>query len=1135
MTDFATIRQQRQDDASIAQRRASNPANSVWVEASAGTGKTKVLSDRVLRLLLNDVNPMRLLCLTYTKAAAVEMSSRISKRLSEWAVISEDKLERSLHKLLGTEIKNVTELQQYKEKARTLFAKLLDTPGGIKIQTIHSFCTDVLKRFPLEAGISPYFEVLEDEEAKNALMQIKTDILLKENHNGNPQLSAAIDYFTTHLKETTFPNMLKKITDNRREMVAVLEKHHGILGLLGNLQAKLKVTDFNTEEDIKKEFMTDLRMRADEIAANIKAWQCGTETTDKPRAQICAAIMAQNFQVEDYEAYKRCFFTTENTTRKSSTLCTKNARLADAELVKRLELEQERLLECETKLKKLRLYHSTKAAFTIVSEIDSRYEAYKHAKSCMDFADLIYTTRELLQNSSARQWVLYKLDGGIDHILLDEAQDTSPEQWDIVAGLCDDFFSGEGKQAQNRTIFVVGDRKQSIFSFQGADPTKFDAMSKQFEQKAKMANKGFERVNLEVSFRSAPAVLEAVNKIFATRAADGVLPDTEKLKHLPVRAGEFGRVEILPIIPAEGRQTTETYENWSPPMERTGKTAIDTLMAQKIATRIRQMVDEKSTSSHPLHYRDFMVLVRTRNNFVPEFIRACEKEGVAISGADKMLLSEEIAVQDLISLGKFLLYPDDSLSLAEVLTSPLFSIDAQLLEDLCYHRAQGEELWDRLKNSTDERCCCIYNDLKTLMNNLDHIRPFELYNFVLSKLDGRRKFIARMGTEVEDTLDEFINMTLSYEQRQIPNLRGFITWFSQSEKVIKRDSDEQETDAVRLLTVHHSKGLQAPIVFLPDTSKTPVDKKEQMFLQDENLAYYPLNADSYDDNCSALREQKHQTEMEEYRRLLYVALTRAEDQLFICAHGAQKADAWYALCRNALAPDSPEQEITTSSVVYETPELVAKEQKSTAFTSFKEFAFASWIDENVTAIENNLSKPYTPSKSFEEEAQQPDSVSPLVSNGMYYRRGTLIHRLLQCLPADSQHNDTIISEYLQKNAADFSPSDCEQIKKEVLNLLNNPEFADIFGEDSHPEVPIVGEVGGKIVSAQLDRLIVLPDKIKIVDFKTNRPPARDVEHTPPQYLNQLAMYAQLLQKIYPQKPVETYILWTNETRLMRVA
>ena len=1110
------------------QREAADPKQSVWVEASAGTGKTKVLSDRVLRLLLSGVSPIRLLCLTYTKAAAVEMLSRISQRLSEWAVKSEKDLEESLQKLLGDEIKSAEALHDYKQKARTLFAELLDTPGGIKVQTLHSFCTDVLKRFPLEAGISPYFSVLEDETAQEALAQIKTEIAAADETAENPLLAEARTYLIDNTSEQVFEKMVRKIIDNRRKMAKITAAHGGLTGFISDLSAKLGVSEKDSEEKFIANFMDSLRFREDEIRANALAWAHGTPKTDQPKAATIIKIIENGYRPEDYEDYKGCYFSKDKLS-KGTSLATGDAVKFDPHLIERLEREGRRIAELEQKRRKLRLYFATKAAFVIVEEINNRYEAYKREHSCLDFDDLIYHTRNLLENSDARQWVLYKLDGGIDHILVDEAQDTSPEQWDIIGNLCADFFSGIGQQNTNRTIFVVGDRKQSIYSFQGADPSKFDEMSAIFAKKAAQVNKKFQAVNLDISFRSAPAILDSVNRIFATeQAADGVVSANQKVNHIPYRVGQFAKVTIMPLLEPEKKEKTHTENEYQqPPMERKYKPALVTKMAEQSAKEIRRLIDESAANGKPLHYRDIMVLVRTRNDFVTEFIRACEKEHVRISGADKMVLSEHIAVRDLISLGKFLLFPQDSLALAEVLTSPLFSIDGQLLEDLCYGRAAGEELWDRMR--IEPRCADIYSSLITLLNNLDYIRPYELFNFVLSQMGARQKFITRMGCEVEDVLDEFMNLTLEYEQYQTPSLQGFISWFGRCDHVIKRESDDPETDAVRLFTVHHSKGLQAPIVFLPDTGSIPKNNKENAFLQDGDWGYYPLNSECYDNICDDINRQNKTKIMQEYHRLLYVALTRAEDRLIIGAYGKRNAESWYELCRNAFAGDDLQRNVTIEKT---SEEVVEKETKNKKNVINDEFAFEPWLYENMEQ-EKALAKPYTPSKDNNDE--EADSASPLEDNSGFYRRGTLIHRLLQFLPQNKGDKSKAVDLFLQKYAADFSEKSRHQIKDEVIKMLDKPEFSDIFGPCSRAEVPVMGESDGKIISAQIDRLVVLPDKIIIVDFKTNRPAYRTIEQTPPVYINQLKTYADLAAKIYPNKPIETYILWTNETRLMRIS
>lgn len=1127
MADIKKLKEEIEEFATEQQRRAANPESSVWVEASAGTGKTKVLSDRVLRLLLNGVEPIRLLCLTYTKAAAVEMQTRISKRLSEWAVEDEKTLEDNLIKLLGNAVKTDEELSAYCGLARTLFAKLLDTPGGIKVQTLHSFCADVLKRFPLEAEISPYFSVLEDEETQNALAQIKTAIIQGGDNFENPELNQSVNYFTGNMAEQTFDKMLKNIIESRLIMAKIIVKHNGLSGFLDALAIKLNVNITDTEESVKKEFMDSLSLRRDEFHAYIDALMHGSPKNDRKKALKLVQVVESDFRVQDYEKYKSCYFS-ESSNQPYKTLANKDAVKYDPQLIEKLTAEVWRLEALENKLAKVRLFLSTKAAFTIATEINRRYDAYKSERACMDFEDLIYHTRHLLSQSDARQWVLYKLDGGIEHILLDEAQDTSSDQWDIVSGLCDDFFSGEGQAENNRTLFVVGDRKQSIYSFQGADPEKFDKISYDFEKKAKESHKDFQRINLEISFRSAPAILDAVNKIFATYpAADGVISENQKVEHKPFRVGQYGKVTIMPIMLPEKNEKVHTENEYlQPPMERVYKTALVTKVAEAVAHQIRCLIDLPTTGDKPLHYRDIMVLVRRRNDFVGEFIRACEKAGVRISGADRLKLSDQIAIDDLISLGKFLLFPKDNLSLAEVLTSPLFSIDENLLEDLCYGRGE-DDLWSRIQK--DSRCTEIKNSLKMLFDKLDYVRPYELFNYVLSTMGGRRKFVRRMGQEVEDALDEFINITLDYEQHQTPSLQGFISWFGQCDREIKRESDDPEIDAVRLCTVHHSKGLQAPIVILPDTNMPPSGNCKQRLLKDDSLGYYPLNSAAYDDICNNLSDKLHEHEMLEYHRLLYVALTRAENELYIYAYGNKNQEAWYNLCREALAEKGADENEPIE--VISIAEEVEKEDKKISEPP-KVYKVEPWIDKSIEA-ESALSKPYTPSK--EESDEEPDSASPLIDNGKFYRRGTLIHRLLQFLPQNSGNHEDAIDTFLQQNNENFSPQECEQIKIEVLKLLKNPEFAEIFGADSQAEVPIMGEVDGKILSAQIDRLIILPDKIKIVDFKTNRPPAQSVADTPPQYIKQLESYAKLMHKIYPQKPIETYILWTNETRLMKVA
>ena len=1103
---------------------AANPKNSAWVEASAGTGKTKVLSDRVLRLLLDNVKPERILCLTYTKAAAVEMKTRVSEHLSEWSVQSEEDLRESLCKLLGMNADN-KEIDEYISKARTLFAVLLDTPGGIKIQTIHSFCEEVLKRFPLEAGISPYFEILTEREKNEALEQIKNSIL-QRSERPNSEEALAIQYLAANLDERSFPKVMKSITEEHDKIATVLNNRK-TEEILQDLRKKLGISEEDDDEQIRTKCMQDINK--DELEKNIKALNNGGSNNQK-KAEKLQKISDGGCSVSDFYKYVDCFLTgNDELYKRDCDLADKQAVKYDSEVLSRMKNEAFRLQPLIKKHRKARVYKSSKAFLTIAQWINHEYEEYKRERACMDFSDLINKVRELLLSDQAT-WVLYKLDGGIDHILLDEAQDTSPRQWEIVDALSENFQYEKEGEADSCTVFAVGDRKQSIFSFQGADPKVLDKMKNKF-----MARGGanFEDVEMMYSFRSSQAILDSVDFIFDDeKNHKGVVTSEQWSKHIAVRAGEYGRVEIWPLMKMPKSDPVELQDKLLPPDENIKKESVRTQMAEKIAKKIKQMIEASKGSKRPFRYKDFMVLVRHRNDFVQDFIRTCKSENINISGADKMVLSEQIAVQDMISLGKFLLLPQDDLSLAEVLKSPLFGLTDADLEILCCERG-SDSLWKSLGEKEDYKE--VYESLQTLLGKLDFIRPFELFNYVLVNMAGRKKFMKRMGIEAEDALDEFMNLTLSYEQTQTPNLQGFISWFENDKTALKREGDSTEMDAVRLMTVHHSKGLQARVVFLPDCAGVPRNSREQKLLFDkEGLIYYPLCKDDYDDVCTKINDENGVTELEEYRRLLYVALTRAEDVLFICGYTTYKnikSESWYAICEKAMKEKCVTDE--EENIVNEMPELAETKVKNKYFISPMILKPEKWM-ETIPEEENSLAKPYTPFN-MENSDEEPDSVSPLEENIDYYRRGSLIHRILQFLPANNSDKAQIIDEYMNKNAADFSDSDKAQIKEEILELLVKEEYAPIFGADSRAEVPISGEIDGKIISAQIDRLVVQDDKVIIVDFKTNRPAKKTLEETPKAYITQLNTYKSLIGKIYPDCHIETYILWTNEARLMQVS
>ena len=1107
------------------QSSASNPLNSVWVEASAGTGKTKVLSDRVLRLLLAKVNPAKILCLTYTKAAAVEMNERIAKRLSTWAVESDEELSHELDKLLNNDYSS-TNKEQLLTFARTLFAILLDTPGGMKIQTIHSFCQDILKRFPLEAGISPYFEVMDDRRSKEILQNLKIELLRQADIDASSPLAQAITYLTQHTSEYKFPEIMNLITENRSKIDNLLLKFdNDITRIIQLLEEKLAVKISLDVEDIQRDVLSFIDK--DNLKFAIDAFNQGSKE-DLKRAQVFVEIATTEFSSSLYDKYKKLFLTDKGQIRAS--LATKAIITKFPEILSFMTNEADKILIAEQRIASLNVLKSTAAVLYIAQCIISRYREYKELYAALDYEDLIVITRRLLEDKSVADWVLFKLDGGIDHILIDEAQDTSPSQWAIVRALTQEFFAGLGsyQDALPRTVFVVGDRKQSIYSFQGADPNEFDKMYHYFDERIH----DFKKVHLDVSFRSTKAIMDCVNLLFEVDTAKkGVVQDGEHINHQPFRLGDGGKVEIFPLLHPEENSSKDKY-NWIIPISREQNSSVSNILARQIALNIKQMVENKeilASKNRPIRYGDFMFLVQQRKSFVEEFVRACKDIGVSVAGVDKLKLLEQIAVQDLISLGKFLLLPTDDLSLAEVLKSPIFGLNDDDLFTLCFKR-DGTLFKNLLKNSD---YASVGEQLKSLLNLVGFVRPFELFNTVLVQLKGRSNFVARMGSEVEDVLDEFLNLAIIFEQTHTPSLESFISWILQDEVIIQKEMEQGESDTVKIMTVHGSKGLQAPIVILADTTKIKNKSRKSEFLWDKDeLFYFPLSASSYDNNCNTIKNANLDADFDEYRRLLYVALTRAEDRLYIAGFTKTKdADeqSWYKLLANNLTSNVTLAE-GDKRIVYTVPqENVVEVKNKTPQAVSIDVDYSTIL--SPAPIENPLAKPYTPSKDTVDEEEI--VASPLEEQGNFYRRGTVIHKLLQYIGALKENQREFAAfEFLKKHLPDFPESEHRQIVTEVMNLCTR--FPELFSANSKAEVPIIGEVDGKIISAKVDRLLVLYDKVIIVDYKTNRPAAKTLADVPEAYFTQLHSYKELVQRIYPNKLIETYLLWTNTCNMMKV-
>ncbi|MBI3441341.1 MAG: double-strand break repair helicase AddA [Proteobacteria bacterium] len=1154
MTPPVSRKQSAIENPNVMQSQASDPLRSVWVGASAGTGKTKVLIDRVLRLMLprsglpreSATLPGKVLCLTFTKTAAAEMSNRIYESLSRWSVSGDAALDRELEGLIGTE-----PTAEVREEARRLFARVLDTPGGLKIMTIHSFCQSVLKRFPVEAGLPPHFQLMDEQSAIEYLTKCLHNIIAEARKNSDSVLAQSFNHLTLHLDSGAMSDLMQQIM-SKRSLLTEIFKHHGDVegSAAKTIQAvyhHLGTDESVTERDILSRAGRLTDAEESRLRLALLALLGGSKKDIEKVAFIQPWLEQPARRGELLPLYCQGFFTKEGEIFK--TLATKSAVAIYPDIVEVMQAEAERLEKLQVERQSVRLAQLNAALLTVAAAMVGRYARYKKFRDTLDFDDLIIKTCELLAEENIVPWVLFKLDEGIDHILVDEAQDTSRHQWRVIEALSEDFFSGRGtREDTQRTLFVVGDEKQSIFSFQGADPYEFARMQKFFGTRVNELQEGWE-VFLEYSFRSTRAVLEMVDGVFSNaHIRKGVVFSLEReIRHLPSRLGQAGLVELWPLVKTAVK---EKNTPWQLPTEIDAGDSAAGRLARQIAVTIKSWLDKKevlASRGRPIRAGDVMILVQSRSIFVELLMRSLKSMGVPVAGVDRMVLTEEIAVMDLLALAQFALLPEDDLMLANLLKSPLVGFSEEELYQLCYQRKHS--LWAVVR----EKNPALASWLRGKIVKAGRVTPYEFFAEVLTTpcfadpVSGRRAFYSRLGFDIQDALDEFLNSCLHYEQSHTPSLQKFIDWFSRGEAEIKREQERGGADLVRIMTVHGSKGLQAPIVFLPDTVKKAHDhsRGRVRLLWPEDETGVPLWSSRAEFDApiyAAQQKAAQERQEEEYRRLLYVALTRAEDRLYICGyHGAKKAkpDCWYHLVADAFPSHARQIEsgvsedgevLYTRRLEHQQEAAPEKEKDLKEKSATVQAPLPTWVG-RAPAEEPSPPQPLTPSRPHDDE---PAVKGPLTAaEGWRFSRGLIVHQILEILPQlPPERWEVTLARYLARPRLGMPPEQQSSFAREILAVLRHPEFSAIFGQGSRAEVPVVGLTADKILSGQMDRVLVTDKEILVVDYKTNRPPPHLVEDVPAIYLKQMAAYRSVIQNIYPHHQVRCALLWTDGPLLM---
>ena len=1100
------------------QIEAADPDKSVFVSANAGSGKTHVLTQRVINLLLRGVDPAKILCITFTKAAAANMANRVFGRLADWTALDDPALDEEIRRNIGGKPDSLM-----RARARRLFASALETPGGLKVQTIHAFCTRLLHQFPFEANVAARFTVLDEASTAQLLDQLTLSVLLDASAQPASALGRALASAIVAAADVTFKEVVAEAIRKRDAIETWIGRAGGVDAAIEALSKDFGIGPKDTPESVEAEFFSHSLIPRAEWPALIEVLEAGSASDRKHVAALTAAHAATGR--DRIESYLKVFCTTDLAPRKN--VVTKAIVDEHPEWHSRLVDEQKRVCALIARERAIAARERTRALLTIAAEVIGRYRVEKERRALLDYEDLIDKTLQLFGRSSAA-WVLYKLDLGIDHVLIDEAQDTSPKQWDIIKTLVSEFVSGGARENVRRTVFAVGDEKQSIFSFQGAVPDAFLATRRFFEDLFRGGDTEFVEKKLEVSFRSGEMVLGAVDRVYSRpEAYQGLTADPVQTVHRALPDAAPGLVEIWPLVKQAERRE---MEGWDAPFDTLSEESPQVILARKIAADIKRGLARGGKAG------DVLVLVRQRGPLFEAIIRALKQAGVAVAGADRLVLTEHIGVMDLMALGDALLLPDDDLALACILKSPLFGLSEEQLFTLAWDRKGSLRQSLRAKANVDPSFAAANDGLDRLARASRQLSPFAFYAHVLGAAHGREKFLARLGLEANDALDEFLNLALDYETRETPSLQGFLAWLRAARSEVKRDM-EMVRDEVRVMTVHGAKGLEAHTVFLADTTTAPKGPRDPRLLPlpGGGTVWGVARAEDAGPMADA-REETQRKARDEYRRLLYVAMTRAAARLVVCGtQGRNKIPegCWYELVRDALEPVSvlDEDVLRYSKVSENTAEKAVAESAPDSV----ETPMPQWLRRDVEA--NPLATlNIWPSTALDDEPVHATGAGRAEA----LLRGTLMHRILQSLPDVSPERRMAAAEkYLARAGKALTPEERATLARSSVGLLTAPLFGPMFGPTSRSEVSIVGriDVGGKTlhVAGQVDRLAVTDDAVLIGDFKTSRPAPRRIDDVPPAYIRQLALYRAVLTKLYPDRPVHAALIWTEVPDLMAIS
>jgi ATP-dependent helicase/nuclease subunit A len=1122
------------------QVRASNPAASAFVSANAGSGKTHVLVQRVIRLLLDGVPPEKILCITFTKAAAANMAERVFTTLGHWVTLDDTTLDAAIRDA-GIARPDA----KLRMRARELFACALETPGGLKVQTIHALCTRLLQQFPFEANVPARFAVLDERDQAEMMERANLKVLLDASRDPQSAAGRALDIAMSSAADVTFKDVVREACLSRDHFMAWTDNAGSADAAITQVSAALGVDPDERLDDVEREIVDGPYLPRSQWESLATILDTGSKSDADQAARLREALAFSGG--EQVDAYLNVFLTEALTPRKS--VVTKRFCDNNPAIGRLFESEADRIGPLLEKRRALTIRDRTRALLIIATAVAANYRREKQERGLLDYDDLIDKTLAMLDRISSG-WVHFKLDRGVDHVLIDEAQDTSPRQWDIVAHIISEFTTGEGaRDGVKRTIFAVGDEKQSIFSFQGAAPREFDLQGRALERKFTEARLQFERLAFKHSFRSGTAILQSVDHVFRDQTiyrsihAENAYPLHEALPD----AGP----SLIDLWALELPDPRQDIEGWRAPFDAVSETSPEVRLARRIQAEIKALIGAGTMTGsvnrrRALSYGDVLVLVRRRGNAFDAVIQALKHANIPVAGADRLKLTEHIAIIDLMNLADALLLPQDDLALAVALKSPLFGLDDDDLFKLAWQRRGSLRHALSEHAATDEKFETALGRLKACEACAMQGTPFAFYAWLLGGQGlgegGRARILRRLGHEANDALDEFLELALGYERKAPASLQGFMAWLRAADTEVKRDM-EISRDEVRVMTVHGAKGLEAPVVFLVDTTTSPADTTRLKLVrmpQGNAAPHAPgvvvwagKKAEDPPAVAAARAAMLGETE-DEYRRLLYVAMTRAADRLIIggCMPGNRntlRPLSWYDLIEKGLEssglhmqnvppPDGVVKRFSRAEDASR-PAAAAASQASAAVIPLPAWLRTPGPRE---AFADNFVRPSDPDK--DGHALRTGESTQLRARALL--RGKLVHRLLQSLPnvpSDGRRDAAL--RYLTRNAGGWAEDERETLAAQVLSLIGDIRFAAVFAPGSRAPV---------LVSGQIDRLALTPTEVLIVDYKTNHAPPTTVAEAPVAYLRQLALYRAVLARLYPRLPIRAALLWTETPEMMEI-